>query len=292
MRRLVIGCGYLGKRVAIAWQERGDEVLVTTRSESRASGLAGQGFRSLVADITKPTTLNNLPDVDTVLFSVGFDRSSGLSIREVYVDGLNHTLKALMQVGRLIYISTTGVYGQANGESVDETSACEPTRPGGQACLSAEAILRDSHFWEQTVILRLAGIYGPERIPNLKGVESGTPIVAPEHSYLNLIHVDDAVTAVLAATDSAEPPKLYNVSDNQPVLRREYYREAARRIGVDPRSIEFVDNGAQHTAGSSGSKRKSGNKRVCSDAIMHDLQLEWRYKNYAEGLASILGASG
>jgi nucleoside-diphosphate-sugar epimerase len=212
----------------------------------------------------------------------------------VYEDGLSHTLAALdQQLQRFIYISTTGVYGQANGEWVDEASRCEPTRLGGKACLTAEQRLHESQLADKSIVLRLSGIYGPERVPNLRALQAGQPIIAPSGSYLNLIHVDDATKAVVAAAARGDVPATYVVSDNQPVLRQDYYCELARLSGVDPASIEFVGNASQLAGArtiSERAQRKVGSKRVRSDHIMQALDLRWSYPSYQAGLVAILAA--
>ena len=104
---------------------------------------------------------------------------------------------------RFIYISTTGVYGPASGEWIDETTPPDPQRDGGRASLAAERALAASPFAARGVILRLAGIYGPGRVPFIEELCAGEPIPAPTTGYLNLIHVDDAAETVLAADSKA-----------------------------------------------------------------------------------------
>ncbi len=134
MSKLIFGCGYLGLRVARRWRAAGETAVhVVTRSAERAATLSAEGFIPQVADVTQPETLRDLPAADTVLFAVGYDRASGRSIEQVYVDGFKHVLEALpADRGRLIYVSTTGVYGDCDGEQVDEDSACRPLRPAAR----------------------------------------------------------------------------------------------------------------------------------------------------------------
>ncbi len=142
MVRLIFGCGYLGHRVAVRWQVAGDTPHVVTRSPSRAAALAAEGLQPIVADVLRPETLRGLPTADTVLYAVGYDRTADQSLREVYVQGLANVLAALpANTGRILYVSSTGVYGQTTGEPVDESSPCHPTREGGRACLEAEQLL-------------------------------------------------------------------------------------------------------------------------------------------------------
>ena len=123
MKRLVVGCGYLGFRVAKRWLANGDSVFAVTRSETRAVALETEGISPIVGDVTLPSSLDNLPEVDTVLFSVGMDRSRYSDIRLVYVDGLRHILQRLSTAtGNLIYINSIGVYRDFGGLWIDETA--------------------------------------------------------------------------------------------------------------------------------------------------------------------------
>src|SRR3954454_10454212 len=115
MGKLVIGCGYLGARVARKWRDSGYPVAVVTRSQERSAKFRQEGFDAIVADVTRPETLTQLPVAESVLFAVGFDRDSTNSIQEVYANGMRNVLAALSaDTGHLIYISTTGVYGPAD----------------------------------------------------------------------------------------------------------------------------------------------------------------------------------
>ena len=95
MTKLVIGCGYLGGRVARRWLSQGQEVYAVTRSHKRAASLSAGGLLPLVGDLASDDLSFTLPPLDTVLFAVGFDRSTGHSIHEVYVNGLRRALDAL-----------------------------------------------------------------------------------------------------------------------------------------------------------------------------------------------------
>src|SRR5439155_22087128 len=107
VKKLVIGCGYLGKRVATLWRVPGDTVFVTTRSESRVAEFRQAGFESIICDVLAPETLTSLPTVETVLFSVGRDRSSGQLMHELYVNGLENVLQSLPPPRHFIYVSST-----------------------------------------------------------------------------------------------------------------------------------------------------------------------------------------
>jgi nucleoside-diphosphate-sugar epimerase len=279
--RLVIGCGYLGLRAARQWHTLGDEVFAVTRSTDRAPALRQYGLRPVVADVTRPDTLAVLPTADTVLYAVGHDRMAGHSMHEVYVVGLRAALDSLSgRVGRLIYASSTGVYGQTGGQWVDEDSPCEPSRESGRICLEAEQTLRAHALGRRAVVLRLAGIYGPGRVPNQAALLTGEPIAAAADGFLNLIHVDDAVSVVLAAAEHASPSPLYVVSDGHPVVRHDYYAEAARLLGAPPPSL------VAPPAGSAKAARAEGSRRVSNARMLAELGVRLKYPTFREGLAA------
>lgn len=285
MAKLIFGCGYLGLRVARLWRDVGEEVYAVTRSVVRASQLAAEGLRPIVADVRDASSLGELPRAATVLYAIGYDRAAGGTMREVYVGGLQSVLAALPPATeKFLYVSSTGVYAQNDGGWIDETSPCEPTREGGRACLEAEQLLAADPVGQRAIVLRMAGIYGPGRIPNLDALRRGEPIAVPPDGYLNLIHVDDAAAVVLAAERQALAPRLYLVSDGQPVLRREYYQELARLAGAP--APRFVLPSAQAPVAA----RALSDKRVCNERLLRELQVEIRYQSYREGLASILAS--
>jgi nucleoside-diphosphate-sugar epimerase len=279
--RLIFGCGYLGSRVAARWHALGDGVFAVTRWPNRAEALTAQGWQPIVADVTRPETLRDLPRVDTVLYAVGHDRGSGKTMREVYVDGLCAVLNAMIdRTSRFLYVSSTGVYGQTDGSWVDESSPCEPTRESGRVCLEAENALRDHALVNRSVVLRLAGIYGPGRLPNRDALLAGEEIESPEEGFLNLIHVEDAASVVVAAADHPSPSSLYLVSDGHPASRREYYAEAARLLGATPPRF------APPREGSAKLDRAAGNRRIDNTRMLAELPVRLAYPSFREGLAA------
>ena len=288
MAKLIFGCGYLGFRIAKLWRQRNESVLAVTRSSARARELSDEGIEPLVGDILSHRS-NSEPnwrfpaEVDTVLFAVGYERGSDQTIRDVYVEGLRNVLDALPEsVQRFVYISSTGVYGNVAGDWVNEDTVCQPTREGGKACLAAENLLRSHPLGKRSIILRLAGIYGPGRIPRAKDLLAGKPIDAPAAGYLNLIHVDDAARIALLAEERAETPSLYVVSDGQAVVRSEYYKWLAQLLKAPP--PKFVPAPPDSPA----AQRAGSDKRINPARLMRDLHPELLYPSYREGLAAIV----
>jgi nucleoside-diphosphate-sugar epimerase len=135
------------------------------------------------------------------------------------------------QPQRLIYISSTSVYGQDCGEEIDENSPTNPARENGQVCLDAENLIRHQRKFPWN-LLRLSGIYGPGRLLARKEkLMAREPLRGNPDGWLNLIHVEDAVQAVLSCEAHPEAAnEVFLVSDNQPILRKEYYSLLAKQF--------------------------------------------------------------
>jgi nucleoside-diphosphate-sugar epimerase len=284
MTKLIIGCGYLGRRVARLWLDAGLSVVAVTRSPMRAEELNRQGIQSIVADITQPETLISLPEAETALFAVGYDVSCGLSRRAYYVDGLRAVLAALSsKIRRFILISSTSVYGHTAGQWIDENSPCSPKTESGLALLEAENVLETSQFGHYAVILRLAGLYGPGRLSRrAEDLLAGKPLSVNRHNYVNLIHVDDAAASVIAADNMAKPPCKYIVSDGNPVTYNDYLVYLARLLAAP--AAQFLEPASDVA----NSNRSATNKRLKNTKMLSELGVALKNPTYKAGLDSII----
>ena len=268
-QHLILGCGYLGRVVARRWLAAGHTVAALTRS--RADELRSLGVEPVVGDVTDPGL--RLPAADTVLYAVGLDRSAGKSMREVYVDGLANALNALPPVRRIVYVSSTSVYGQTDGGWVDEAAPTEPAEESGRIVLEAEQLLRKRR--PDAIVLRFAGIYGPGRKMRWAAIQKGEPIATDPDGWLNLIHVEDGATAVLAAAERGEPGSTYNVADDRPVTRREFYTEMAALLGAPA---------PQFTPAAERNNRRISNRRM-----RDGLGVAPRFPDFRAGLRDAIG---
>jgi nucleoside-diphosphate-sugar epimerase len=285
MDKLIIGCGYLGSRVARRWQAAGHRVWVTTRTPARADELRRRGWQPVLCDVLKPGSLQALPRADTVLYAVGFDRSAGPSMQEVYVTGLGNVLQQLQASHpphRFLYVGSTSVYGQTNGEWVDETAATEPTSVSGRIALEAEACLRQAELASTRVVLRFAGIYGPGRLIGESALRSGSPLTGVPSAWLNLIHVDDGAKAILAVEKADPADGIYNIVDDEPVRRQDFYEFLAGLLRTAPPLFRPATDGTPATPGQETTNRRISNQR------MKNLPLQLDYSNYRVGLAASL----
>jgi nucleoside-diphosphate-sugar epimerase len=286
MSVLIVGCGYLGKRLGARLVRDGGRVYGTVRSPGRAAEIAGIGIEPVIVDVLRPETSDRMPEADRVFYAVGFDRSAGAAMRDVYVEGLQTVLDRLpSSVRRFVYASSTGVYGQTGGEWVDEESPAEPGHESGRIVLEAE---RRVHAWADSrgasaVILRFAGLYGPGRIVRRAMLEHGEPIPGDPEKFLNLVHIDDAAQAAALALDADAPEPIYLVADDRPVTRREYYSVAAHIIGAPAPRFEPPRPGSPESA------RDATNKRVANRRMKGGLGVVLRYPDITSGLVAALG---
>jgi nucleoside-diphosphate-sugar epimerase len=277
---LILGCGYLGRVLAEQWLTEGRRVAVTTRSPQRAAEWRHLGLHAIVCDVLDPDSLRSLPDAGVVAYCVGFDRSTGRSMREVYVDGLANVLTELAgrerSERRFVYVSSSGVYGQTDGGVVDEESAALPAEESGRVVLAAEETLR--RLLPAAIVLRFAGIYGPGRLIGAQAVRSGVALTGDPEAWLNLIHVADGASAVRTAVARGRDGTVYNVCDDRPVRRRDYYVRLAERLGAPPPTF---------APGQFGTNRRISNRRLRQE-------LGWMpgYPGYEEGLAASIFSPG
>ncbi len=272
---LIFGCGFLGKRVARQWIAHGGTAFAVTRHEQKAAQLAALGITPIVADLMQPQTLSALPRTSHVLYCVGYDRSSSWPKEALYLRGLTHVVAALPEIERFVYVSSSSVYGQDDGSWVDEASATEPTTDGGRICLAAEQRLRERV--PHATILRMSGLYGPDRLlARVDQLRAGEPISGNPEAWLNLIHGDDAARACVAALRAPSPSPLYLVSDDRPILRREYFTELAQQVHAPPPKFSGAASSRHSATGL--------NKRCRNDKVKQELQLQWGYPDISRGL--------
>jgi nucleoside-diphosphate-sugar epimerase len=269
---LIIGCGYLGRRVAAMWRAEGKRVLALTRG--RADELRAIGVEPVIGDILKPDTLAGLPRAAAVFCAVAPDRAAGATSREIYLDGLRNLLAALPAPGRFVHVSSTSVYGQTDGRVIDETSPTEPSEESGRIALAAEELLRS--IVPDAIVLRFAGIYGPGRVIRRAAVERGEPIAADPEKWLNLIHVEDGARAVVAAAERGRPGGTYLIADGSPVCRRDYYTFLAELLGAP----------APHFTPPAQPDRTD--RRASNRKMREELGNEPTYPDYRSGLQSSL----
>lgn len=274
---LVAGCGYLGLRAATAWESEGRIVHAITRSTQKATKFESLNLRPLVMDLSVAKQAADLPAAETVLWAVGMDRTSDVPREQIWIDGLQWLLNHLaVPPRRFIYVSSTSVYGSRDGELIDENSSTNPQTEGGTCCVKAEQLIRkhfaDSDAATEVVVLRMAGIYGPDRLlRRVSDLKAGTALPGSADQWLNLIHVDDAVHMVQHVASAETVPPVINVVNSGTLTRQQYYEQLANLSSTPPPTF----------GGAESNRQRGGNKQVKS--VYSDL-VNFRFNNVAAGL--------
>ena len=226
----IVGCGYTGLRLARRWLERGAAVLgLATRPQSLAA-IAAAGAQARVLDLdAAPPTLELGGQL--VYYMVPPAERAG----DPRLDGFLGAIAG--RPARLVYLSTTGVYGDRAGGRVDEGTPPAPRTARAERRVSAEAAVQawGARSGASVCILRVPGIYGPGRLP-LERLRRGEPAILPEEaSPGNRIHVDDLVSVCVAAgIAAAANDRVFNVSDGSDDSMTAFLQRVARIAGLPP----------------------------------------------------------
>lgn len=233
MRVLIAGCGDVGTQLGLLLSETGAEVWGLRRG---AHSLPSP-IRPIPANLLSPDLAKDLPAVDHVVYAASADESTPEGYRAAYLLGVRNLLDALAQSGsairRLLFLSSTAVYGEARGGWVDEATPPLPDGFRGEILLSGEESILNAPGVQSRVILRLAGIYGPTRTGLVERVRSGNARCPEgEIRWSNRIHRDDAAGAACHLLLHDEPESIYIGVDSEPASICEVYRFVAHELGV------------------------------------------------------------
>lgn len=283
MRVLIVGCGYVGLPLGGALVGLGHEVHGLRRSTNAHAAMEDVGIMPQAIDITRREQLDNLPGpFDWIINTVSSGHGGEEAYREIYVEGTKNLIDwfAGSSPQKYLFTSSTGVYGQTDGSWVDEDSPTKPSGNTGQILLDAEALV----FSIGGIVLRLSGIYGPDRghlyRQFLKGeaVMTGNP-----NRWMNMIHLDDVIGCILVAMGTAEPGTVLNVTDNEPVTQQEFFQWLADQLGrpLPPQEPEVTPH-----------KRAQTNKRVANSRAREMLSWTPKYPTWREGYAKLMESEG
>lgn len=291
---LIVGCGYLGSELAKRLLAERRTVYATTRTQAKARQLAGLGLRPMLVHVTQPVTLAAIrPALQEPLLDVFYMVPPGRpgrspSPRQVVLGGIAHMVKTLRQanVRKAVLVSSTAVYGQQGGCHVDADTPPDPIDERGKLLLEGEKLWLAAG--EQYHVVRLAGIYGPNRIVGLRAVRENAPLVGNPANLLNLIHVHDAAELLLCVAAAPEAGRVELGCDGHPVQRGEYYDYLAKQLGVAPPRV-LDDLAAAFELGLNISRLKRASSKAL-DNIRTCQRTGWtpQYPNFRVGLSTLL----
>ncbi len=229
---VIVGCGDIGRRVARLALAQGEAVTALVRSPEKARELEGMGMTTVLGDLDHPGPIAALPTRGAVVFY--FVPPPGGGEIDTRVRTFCGSIEPGEEPEKIIYMSTTGVYGDTRGEWVNEETPVNPQTSRGRRRLDAEGLLRGwgGHRKVPTIVLRVTGIYGPNRFP-LDRIKGGHPVLREDEApYTNRIHADDLARVCIAAAERAEGGEIFNVSDGCPGTLTEYFDAVADAFGL------------------------------------------------------------
>lgn len=285
LNSLIIGCGDIGKRVGRLLQQRDHTVTALVRSQKSAMQLASSNFTTLISDLDNTSVSLPSLDADTHIFYFAPPSDEGdHDLR------MQHFLQALThsetQPTRIIYISTTAVYGDSRGAWIDEQTPTQPGNPRGRRRLDAEnqLITYQQQRSVAVTILRVPGIYSANRLP-FQQIKEGRPIlkqaIAP---FSNRIHANDLSEICVSAATCHQPScVIYNVSDGNPGSISQYFHEVALAFSLPPPpEIDWPAAEQQLSPGMLSYLRES--KRIDGRLVIKSLGITLRYPTLEMGL--------
>lgn len=282
---VILGCGDIGQRVAALWRHHNVEVCALVRHEASESALRARGITPWRGDLDVPTTLAGLPTADCWVYYFAPPPATGET--DPRLRAWLQSMSAQDMPKRVIYISTTGVYGDCGGAWVTEDTPPQPRSSRGRRRLDAEQALR---AWSVTskvdvVILRVPGIYGPGRWP-LERLRAAIPVVHPEEApWSNRIHADDLAQVCVRVAEHAPAGALYNVCDGQPSPMTEYFYAVADHFGLPrPPAISFEE--ARRVLNPMSLSFLEESRRLDNSRMLRELGMTLTYPNLAAGLAA------
>lgn len=276
-RILIAGCGDVGTTLALNLRQAGHEVWGLKRNPDTLP----PGICPLARDLTEPEGLLPLPSaINYVFYTAAAGGSSEDRYRAAYIDGVRNLLAALTRTDqrprRVFFTSSTAVYGQCQGEWVDEDSPAEATGFAGRCLRAGEAVLWKGPY--PATVIRFGGIYGPGRTRLIDSLRNGTATcVAQPPVYSNRIHRDDCAAALQHLMQLDQPASLYLGVDDDPAPLCEVLRWLARQLGAPgPRIIDLSEV-----------ERSRGNKR-CQNTRLLASGFRFRYPSYRDGYRAML----
>lgn len=285
MRAVILGCGYVGLELGRQLHRAGHDVVGVRRSESGLDAVEDAGFDAVRADVTEATSLASVPDADWVVFAASSGGRGADAARRVFVEGVETVVEEFAArdeaPDRLVYASSTGVYGDHDGDFVDESTPIEPTTEKTRVLAEAERIAREGAAERgiDGTVARFAGLYGPGRY-RLDRYVTG-PVT---EGYLNMVHRDDAAGAVASLLEEGDArDEVVVVADDEPVDKWTFADWLAEQCGVALPAKQTKEERLESGDLSDAARRRILTSKRVSNEYLRSLGYEFRYPTFREG---------
>ena len=286
-RLLIIGCGDIARR-ALPWLVKHYRVYAAVRSTAKRDALRALGVTPLIADLDRPDTLKRLAGIASLILH--FAPPPGKGSRDTRTQALLAAISmAKILPQRLVYISTSGVYGDCAGERVVEERPLRPRTARAQRRADAEVRLRRFGRRSRVAvsILRVPGIYAADRLP-LERLRQGLPLLRDtEDIYTNHIHADDLAVVTRAALAHGRAGRLYNASDDSTLKMGEYFDLLADRSGL-PRAPRLPRSEVERQLSPAMLSFMGESRRLANRRIKRELGIRLKYPDVATALAGLI----
>lgn len=285
---LIVGAGYTGRFLFKRLKQKNNAIFTLSRSMQFLNNPS-----HITANLDNQNTLASLSEPIQEIKAIYYlAPPSPDNIEETRVRYFIRLLLDYVPTSthiKIVYVSTTGVYGDQNSAWVDEKTQVKPDTLKSKRRLSAEQQFLELNKKANidVVILRVPGIYGPERIP-LNKIKQGCKIIKQEQSgYTNLIHVNDLVTILINAMQKGQPGEIYNISDGHPIKSSEYYSLVAKIANL-PAPQEVSREVAKQTFARARLDFLMQSRRLSVEKMQTQLQPQLKYSNLKEGIKQAL----
>ena len=284
---LIVGCGDIGMRVAKLLRGRW-RLIALTSSPARRDELRAAGVQPLVGDLDRPESLSRLAGLADALLHLAPPPTQGATDPRTA-----HLLAALARKGRVrrvVYGSTSGVYGDCAGARFDETRAVDPATDRARRRVDAEQRLRwyGRAFGVRVTLLRIPGIYAGDRAGGhpRERLARGAPVLAAEHDvFTNHIHADDLARACVAALHRGPPQRVIHASDDTELKMGDYFDLAAALEGL-PRPRRITREQAREELSPMLLSFMGESRRLVNTRLKRELKVRLRYPTVTQGLVA------
>lgn len=287
----IVGCGYIGKKVASLLSAIKINPSCFVLSQQSKISCETLGLKTFQFDLDKNglnigSSVKDLFTKSSIAYFAAPQKDGAVDMRMKNFIAMLESLES--PPSKIILISTTGVYGDCQGEWIDERRSVNPLADRARRRLSAEMQLESycEKYQVQCLVLRVPGIYASDKLP-IKRISSAEPVVSAEDSgFTNRIHADDLSAFCLEALSSEVMPGIYNCCDGQPSTMNDYFMQVADALGLPrPREISLLE--AQKTLSAGMLSYLAESKRISNEKLLNNFKTQFKYKNLQAGLKAL-----
>ena len=286
MQNVILGCGDIGRRIVkelLSSNVDAGDIAAYVNSQTSQKAALALGVDATVIDLDSLSDDLRKCNKAQVYYTIAPQKNGVVDQRTQAV--LRQFDKARVRPNKVVLISTTGVYGDCDGDWVDETSPVKPTTERAQRRLDSE---QQWLAWGQdnsvgVVVLRVPGIYAFSRIPRERLAKRIPVVRTAECGFTNRIHADDLARICTVAMASAKSAQIFNATDGRPGTISEYLMAAAEAAGLPPLpEISMQEAQSQLSVGMLSYLGES--RKISNEKMLRDLEIELLFPEFKKGL--------